>query len=66
MEEYLLDDLDGYEVEDWESNPVLPCGCEQIVVNGKVVWITCDEHDAEEMVPEKPLIKKFRKTNENN
>jgi hypothetical protein len=53
-------DLDG-------PDDVLECGCEREVINGKVVWITCDEHDEQSnYVPERPPLKKFRKSQDNN
>ena len=27
------------------DSEVLSCGCEKILINGKVHWVFCDEHD---------------------
>lgn len=46
---------------------VLECGCEREVVNGRVFWVLCDEHDEEgNPDPEPAPLKKFRKTLDNN
>ena len=50
-----------------EENLVLECGCEQEVVNGRIVWIACDEHDEEShYVAPKPPLKKFKKLQDDN
>ena len=45
-----------------ETNEVLECGCEKEVINGKVFWFYCDEHD-EDSVPVRrtPTILKYRR-----
>lgn len=39
----------------------LDCGCEKELINGKFIWIYCDEHDVDSYeAGERPLTK-FRK-----
>ena len=45
-----------------EVSTVLDCGCEYEVINGKVMWIYCDEHDVDIEQPTEYPIKKFRKS----
>jgi hypothetical protein len=45
---------------------LLECGCERTYIGGdKWMWIYCEEHDVDNIVPSERPITKFKKYHEN-
>ena len=55
-------DMGDFNDHEFDFTEQLDCGCEKEIVNGKVVWYLCDEHDDESHCDQAPPpLKKYRK-----